>query len=210
MPMPMPTRTLAARAAALALVLAACDGGGPTLPPPVDETELTFVRFAEGTPPLETSSVSFWAVRGRDREGVIRYAAAPGEEEGEAFLAFEVPGGSLLRRADGSAFAPGDSVRITIRVLDPALFLFEFQPAGLRFDPRSPARLKVSYREADRDYDGDGDEDGEDGDFERELSFWRQERAGTPWFRVSTLRIEDLEEVEADIAGFTRYAVAGN
>lgn len=206
----MTIRTLAARAAALALALAACDGGSPTQERPVDETELTFVRFADGTLPLEAASVSFWAVRGRDREGVIRYVPAPGEEEGEEFLAFKVPGGALLRRPDGAPFAAGDSVRITIRVVDPGLFLFEFEPAGLRFDARSPARLEVSYREADRDYDGDGDEDGSDDDFERELSFWRQERPGQPWFPVSTLRIEDLEEVEADITGFTRYAVAGN
>jgi hypothetical protein len=206
----MMMRTPAARAAALALALAACDGGSPTLPRPVDQAELTFVRFALGAVPLQAASVSFWAVRGRDREAVIRYVPAPGEEEGEEFLAFKVPGGSLLRRPDGGPFAAGDSVLITVRVVDPALFLFEFQPSGLRFDPRSPARLEVSYREADRDYDGDGDEDGEDDDFERELSFWRQERPGEPWFRISTLRIEDLEEVEADITGFTRYAVAGN
>lgn len=206
----MRIRNRAAPAAALALALAACDGGSPVARPPVDETELTFVRFADGTLPLQAASVSFWAVRGRDREGVIRYVPPPGEDEGEEFLTFKVPGGSLLRRPDGGPFAAGDSVRITIRVVDPALFLFEFEPSGLRFDPRDPARLEVSYRQADRDYDGDGDEDGHDDDFERELAFWRQERPGQPWFPVATLRIEDLEEVEADLAGFTRYAVAGN
>jgi hypothetical protein len=206
----MTKRIPAALAAALGLALAACDGRSPTEERPVDETELTVVRAAEGTLPLQAASVSFWALRGRDREGVLRYVPAPGEEEGEEFLAFKVPGGSLLRRPDGTPFGAGDSVLVTITVVDPRLFLFEFQPGGLRFDPRNPARLEVSYRRADRDYDGDGDEDGADDDFERELAFWRQERPGQPWFPVSTLRIEDLEEVEADLTGFTRYAVAGN
>ena len=209
----MKIRTFAARAgAATALtLLAACDGASPTAGRPVDEAELTFVRFAGNALPLERASVSFWAVRGEDRVGVIRYAAPPDDDDGgEAFLTFKVPEAALLRRPGGAPFAAGDSVRITIGVVDAARFVFEFQPAGLAFDPRAPARLEVSYRAADRDYDGDGDEDGEDDAFERELGFWRQERAGLPWFRVSTVRIEELEEVEADITGFTRYAVAGN
>lgn len=210
---PMKIRTFAARAAAAAALalLAACDGSSPTAGRPVDETELTFVRFAESAPPLERTSVSFHAVRGQDRMAVIRYASSPDDEDGgEEFLSFKVPEAALLRRPGGAPFAVGDSVLITIQVLDAARFVFEFQPAGLEFDPRAPARLEVSYREADRDYDDDGDEDGEDDAFERRFGFWRQERPGLPWFRVSTVKIEDLEEVEADVTGFTRYAVAGN
>ena len=208
----MTTRTFAAHAGAALTValLAACDGASPTFARKVNETELTFVRFADAAPDLERTTVSFYAVRGRDRAARIRYVAAPGEEEGEEFLEFKVPEGALLRRPDGRPFAPGDSVLITLQIVDATRFLFDFQPSGLQFDPRSPARLDVSYRHADRDYDEDGDEDGEDERFEREFGFWRQESPGLPWERVATLKIEDLEEVEADVTGFTRYAVAGN
>lgn len=185
------------------------DGTGPD-EGGVPEDELTFVRFAETAPPLAQREVSFWAVRGADRGARIRYAPQAGEDEGEEFLEFEVPSGALLTYPDGRAFAPGDSVRITIRVVDASRFIFEFQPAGLRFDRRTPAELEVSYEGADRDYDEDGDEDGEDQEFEREFGFWRQERPGLPWFQVATVKLEDLEEAEAEIYGFTKYALAGN
>lgn len=199
------------RAPALLVCLfaAACDGS-PTTDDVVTEDELTFVRFGETAPSLQSTSVSFYAVRGDERIGRIRYQAQPGEDEGEDFLEFRVSEEALLRYPDGRAFAVGDSVRITVQVVDATRFLFEFSPAGLRFDPQHPARLEVSYEHADRDYDDDGDEDAEDESFEQTFGFWRQERVGLPWVRVGTLKVEDLEEVEADIDGFTRYAVAGN
>lgn len=192
-----------------AAALASCDGS-PTSGDRLPEDALTFVRFGETAPDLERSELSFWAVRGRERHGEIRYAPAPGEERGEVFLDFEVEESSLLRYPGGQPFAPGDSVLITLRAVDASRFIFEFQPGGLRFDPAHPAKLRVSYRHADRDYDEDGDEDAEDEDFERRFGFWRQEQVGLPWFQVGTLKVEDLEEVEAGIEGFTRYAVAGN
>lgn len=188
----------------LASLVAGCSDN-PVDPEPdaLPEEELVFLRFAAAAPAPADSVVSFWAVRGEDREVEIRLAPEEGEEEGEEFLEFEVSGGSLLRRPDGSAFQRGDSVLITIRLVDASRFMFEFEPSGLKFDPDHPAELEVSYARADPDFDGDGQDDEE-----LRFGFWRQEREGELWFRMGTVFIEDLSEVEADIEGFTRYALA--
>lgn len=190
-------------AAVLALLVAGCDRPVDPAPDALPESALSFLRFSTDAPPPTDSVVSFWAVRGEDREVEIRLQPEEGETEGEEFLEFEVSGQSLARYPDGRAFARGDSVLITIRLVDPSRFMFEFEPAGLRFDPDHPAELEVSYARADSDYDGDGVDD-EDLAF----SFWRQERQGELWYRMGTIFIEDLSEVEADIEGFTRYALA--
>lgn len=191
-------------AAVLALLLAGCNYN-PVDPVPdaLPESELSFLRFAAGAPPPADSVVSFWAVRGEDREVEIRLQPEEGEQEGEEFLEFEVSGQSLASYPDGRPFARGDSVLITIRLVDPSRFMVKFEPAGLKFDPDHPAELEVSYAHADPDYDGDGEDD-ED----LEFSFWRQEREGELWYRMGTVFIEDLSEVEAEIEGFTRYALA--
>lgn len=195
-----------ARTAALALLLAGC-GDTPVEPRPeaLPEAELSFLRLSTAAQPPADSVVSFWAVRGEDRAVEILLRPAEGETEGEEFLDFEVSGQSLLRYPDGRAFQSGDSVRITIRLVDPARFMFEFEPSGLKFDPDHPAELEVSYARADPDYDGDGDDDDE-----LEFDFWRQEREGELWFRIGTVIIEELSEVEAEIEGFTRYALASS
>lgn len=192
----------------LALALASCGGGGgPTGPVPTEE--LIFLRNLPGAPPLERTEVSFWAVAGDNAEVEIRYAPTPDDPDGDEWLEFKVPGNGLLRRPDGRAFARGDSVRITIRVVDPEVFNFEFEPAGLVFDPDHPAELEVSFRYADPDYDGDGDEDEDDEEVDRTFGFWRQEAPGSPWRSIGTVRIDDLEEAEAEIERFSRYALAG-
>lgn len=174
------------------------------------EEDLTFFRFAADAPPLSDTTVSFWAVKGDSREVEIRYESGTGAPYGGVCLEFEVDGDALLRRPDGTPFQRGDSVRITIRVVDPARFDFEFSPAGLKFDPAKPAELKVDYRWADRDFNGDGKVDAEDERIERSGGFWRQERAGDLWQRIGTVRIKDQMRVEANIEGFTRFAVASN
>lgn len=183
---------------------------GPEPVVEVPESHLTFLRFAESAPPLADSVVSFWAVRGEDRGVEMRLAPAGDGEQGEDFLQFEVPGDALLKHPNGRAFVSGDSVLITIRVVDATRFLFHFEPSGLQFDPKNPAELEVSYEYADRDFDQDGDQDADDRRVEREFGFWHQRRLGGLWAKMATIRIEDLEEVEAEITGFSRYALASN
>ena len=44
--------------------------------------------------------------------------------------------------------------------------MFDFQPAGLQFNPNDPARLKAEYQYADHDFNGDGVIDSTDADIE--------------------------------------------
>lgn len=169
-------------------------GGGP-----VPGEDLVFLRAAPDAPRLTTYDTSFVAVAGRDSEIRLRYAS------GEEGLRFELDKDALTRRPNGTRMRDGDTITIRIRVVDSGYFNFEFQPAGLRF--AEPAELRVSYRFAHPDFNGDGDVDEDDADFE--FGWWRQEMPGQDWERVGSVRIHDLDEVRADIDGFTRYALAG-
>lgn len=208
----MTTRTRAAVSALLLPgLLLACGDDEPTAPAddaPRDETELRFVRFPDSIFPRAQREGSFWAVAGEHRELVLRYEPDEPGEEAEEFLELDVPANALLRRPDGTAFEEGDSIRITVRVDDAARFLFRFEPSGLVFDPDHAAELEVTYRRAGDDLDDDGDVDDDDREFERDLRLWRQESPGDPWEPLGTLQLEELDEVEADITGFTGFALA--
>jgi hypothetical protein len=68
--------------------------------------------------------------------------------------------------------------------------------------------LRIRYAEAEGDFDDDGDADDDDAEIETRLAIWRQEAEGLPFLRLGTVRFDDLDEVEADLSGFTRYAIA--
>jgi len=191
-----------------ALLLAACsdDATGPVPEETRAESELTILRFDSTTVGRIPLQASFWAVRGEDRELVMRAQPAPGEVTGEEFLELEVEEDALLRRPDGTRFAEGDSVLITVTV-DPRRFLFDLQPSGLVFNPDEPAELSIRYVLADPDYDGDGDVDEDDFDFESELSIWRQARPSDPFARLPSFEIDD-DELEAELPGFSGFALA--
>jgi hypothetical protein len=170
--------------------------------------ELQFLRLDAAAPPLAATTASFWARKGTDRELRLYHRARLGEEDSTEFLRFRVDDESLDRRPDGSVIAFGDSVLITVTVIDLANLVVAFEPSGLRFDPDEPAELKFKFNETDDDLDEDGDVDDDDLSRETELAIWRQEFAGAPWVRLSS-RIEiELDEIEADILGFTNYAIA--
>lgn len=199
-------------ALALALVAAGCGDDDVTGPGEegVPGTQLTFVQPSDTAPPLLTRDTSFVATRGEDLKVTIFYEDRenPGEP-GEEFLEFELNDGSLLRYPEdhpraGALFQAGDTVTIRIQVAGDTL-LADFGPDGLEFDPDEPAELTVSYFEADRDTDDDGEEDE---DFEDEIDLWRQEAPGEPWFRAGRLTDVELDEIEADITSFTRFAAA--
>ena len=196
-------RTIALTTLAAALLLGGCKRGGTDNPPNVvPDNQLVLVQQAANAPPLATQEATFWAKAGDNAEVRIRYTT------GENCLEFKIPGNGLLRRPDGTAFRRGDSIQITIRVLDPNSFNFEFQPSGLRFDPEHPAELRMRYQYANPDLNRDGRVDAAD---ERSrLGIWRQETAGQPWVSVGTIRDADLREVRAQLRGFTKYAMASN
>jgi hypothetical protein len=187
----------------LLLALAGCEGGGTDSPPDeLPENQLVFIRQAADAPPLTASQATFWAKAGDNAEVRIRYTT------GENALEFKIPGNGLLSRPDGTAFRRGDSIQITIRLVDPSRFSFEFEPSGLRFDPDHPAELRMRYRYANPDLNGDGRVDSADERFD--FGIWRQERDGEPWRKIGTTRDTDFDEVRAELSGFTKYAMAGS
>jgi hypothetical protein len=150
--------------------------------------------------------VHVWAKAGENRRAFIRYEKV-GNYGGDVCLEFRIPGDALWKRPDGSVVAEGDSVLITITVMDPDRFDFRFEPAGLQFRPNEPAELRISYKWADRDFNADGVVDERDERFE--FGIWKQESDAANWFELGTIKDVDVEELRADIRGFTRYAMAG-
>ncbi|MGH7520052.1 MAG: hypothetical protein ACREMI_02115 [Gemmatimonadales bacterium] len=189
-----------------AVALFACgDNTGPGGRP---DAELNIVRHDSLAPPLVSNQASVWAKVADGRELHLNYQGATPADTGEEFLRFEIPGDALLRKPDGSAFQAGDSILITVTVVDSARFLFQFEPAGLVFNPEHPARLKVRYFDANHDFDDDGDVDSADDAIEHVLDLWRREAPGTLWFRVGSVKFEELDELDANILMFSEYAVA--
>ena len=190
------------------LGVAGCTDG--TAPAPLSRSadQLHFVRPAPTASSLPDTAVSFWAKRGEDRELRFQYNAQPGTGSGAEFLRLTVPSAALAQRPDGSAISVGDSVLISVRVIDPSRLIVEFQPSGLKFAAASPARLRFELGETDSDLNGDGVVNSADDSLKTQLSFWRQEAPGQPWFKVASAVFTDLNEVEADVFGFTGYALA--
>jgi len=187
-----------------AALLNCSDNTGPA---GVPEAQLHFVRQDVLSPPLDSTVAHLWAKVSEGRE--VRISYQPPGGSAEEFLRFEVPGDALLRKPDGTAFQVGDSILITITVLDPTgLFQFRFEPSGLQFNPDHPARLKLHYINADRDFDDDGDVDSTDDAIEHLLDLWQREGSTGPWFRVGSVKFEELDEVDANILSFSEYALA--
>jgi len=191
-------------AALCAWAAASCDN--PAAPKQLPGSELVFIRAAANAPPLATNQVTVWAKAGEGRQVPIPYMKVGGYG-GDDCLEFKIPGDALYRRPDGTLMQKGDSILITITVVDPELFNFRFEPAGLQFRSDHPAELRISYKWADRDFNGDGVVDDRDKRFE--FGIWRQETDASDWIKSATVKDANLEELRADIHGFTRYAVAG-
>lgn len=200
-------RTLLTLAVSAGLLACGNDGTGPRDNVKTD-AELNVVRASPSAPPLVATTASFYALKGENREVRLYYRPAPGSLDSTEFLRFKVPDESLDRRPDGSMIAVGDSILITVAVLDVSKLLVDFQPAGLRFAAIKPAELKLSFGEADDDLDDDGDIDGDDVAAEARLAIWRRETIADPWVRLSSVLNVSSDEVEAAITGFTNYAIA--
>ena len=167
----------------------------------------TIVGLPAGAPPLYQASASFYALKGEDREGSLYFQDGSGGP-GERFARLRVRAASLLSLPDGTPIAAGDSVLITLRVVDPAKLLVELDPAGLKFDPAAPATLELSYSATGGDLDDDGQVTQADSVLAGKLGIWRQETAGAPFVLLLSTRLLDLEEVTAQLHGFSRYALA--
>jgi hypothetical protein len=169
---------------------------------------LNFVRQDSTYKPLFSAQGKFWAKVGQGGTVRLVYQGSTPADSGAEFLRFEVPSDGLYRKPDGTPFAAGDSIQITVTVVDPKQFRFDFQPSGLQFNPDDPARLKVEYHYADPDFNGDGKIDSTDAAIARELSLWRREPPDSLWFQMAAVKSVELEDFEAAVLGFSQYAVA--
>lgn len=213
--MRFPLRSLTLATALLAGVGACADstgGGGGGKPP----SALNIIRLADTAPPLCADSTGGWVTR--DPAGQSTEFALVFPESGnladcnggstEDFLRLKIEKDAIQRRPDGSLIADGDSVFISVKWVGNDSLLFDLQPSGLVFDPANPAELKIEYGEAGSDLNDDGNTDGEDDDIETRLDIWRQEQPGDDFVRVGTAKLEDENEIEAKLNGFSRYAIA--
>ncbi|MEO8089806.1 MAG: hypothetical protein ABI703_05890 [Gemmatimonadales bacterium] len=172
-----------------------------------DPAALNVVRLAPATPPLFNPVDSFYAKKGEDREIRIYFQDEVGGS-GEEYLRLSVSAPSLLARPDGTLFQTGDSILIMVSVADPARILFDMEPAGLTFEPARPAELKIHYLHADDDFNEDGLVDALDDQIRQQLAIWKQETPADPFTRLGSVNEVTLEEIDVDIRGFTRYAIA--
>jgi len=194
--------------AVLAGAGASCsDSGAPSGDNSKPPSELNVIHVAPSSTPLFNSSASFYAKRGEDREVRIFFQDASGGE-GEEYLRLRVDAASLLATPDGTPILPGDSVLIQVSVVDPAEMLFDLQPTGLKFNPAVPARLTIHYDHAGGDLNDDGVSDGLDTSIESTLAIWRQETLADPFVRLTSVLTIQTAEAEAELTGFSRYALA--
>src|SRR5437870_8129923 len=195
-------RRLISALAILASASACSNSSGPVTAPP--RATLNFVVQDSTYKPILAAQGSFYAKVGEHREVRLVYQGSTPADSGAEFLRFEVPTDGLYRKPDGTAFGPTDSIRITVTVVDPKKFLFDFQPSGLQFNASDPARLRVEYHYADPDFNGDGSVDSSDANIEGLLSLWRREPPDSLWFQMAAVKSIELEQFDADVLRFSQ------
>jgi hypothetical protein len=204
----MASRRLLALAAAMLAAAASCtDSTAPDSDTERDATDLRLLAAPHSTPPLVTTQASFYAVKGRSTGVDIWYRPAAGRSDSSKYLEFRVGSNSLERRPDGTAIATGDSVLITVTVTDPTHFIIEFQPSGLKFSDGDQPTLKISFAACGDDLNYDGKIDAADAAMLSSLALWRQEGPFQPWFKLTSSVTPSVKEIDAQLGGFTGYAL---
>lgn len=179
-----------------------------TVPPPTPLASTpNFLHPVSGAPAISTPVVRFWAKVGVETIAYMYYRPRAGQTDSTAFVRFRVRNRSLTTRPDGTPLAAGDSLQITMTLVDTTNLIVDFQPSGLRFATGRPADLKISYLESSLTVGGapivGTNEQATTSPFRMGL----QEMPGTPWETLLSNVVIGTHEVEADVAGFTRYAI---
>ena len=187
--------------------LSCTDSTSPATTDTREPNDLRLLSAPYGTPALARTQVSFYAIQGKSSGADIWYHARPGATDSLKFLEFRVGSSSLATRPDGSAIAAGDSVLITLTVTDQTHFIVDFQPSGLKFSPSDEPTLKISFAACGEDLNYDGVADARDQAIMDGLSFWRQESPFQQWHKVSSTLVASVKEVNAQLGGFTGYAL---
>jgi hypothetical protein len=194
--------------AGVALAIGCGAAADSTAPEQRLTTDLRLLTVSPTAPALATTIASFYAVKGKNAGIDLYYRARPGRNDSTKFVEFRLGGASLDRRPDGTTIADGDSVLITLTVVNPTNLIVDFQPSGLTFSSKDPARLKMFFGECGDDLNRDGQVTSADDAIQQQLSIWRQETPLAPWIKVSSLVVKDNKEIDAELGGFTGYAVA--
>jgi hypothetical protein len=157
---------------------------------PGAQQSISFVRHVDG-PSLSRQAVSFWAVPGETRTATLGYA------DGTPLATLTIPQDALRRDASGQLIARGDSIHITMTLLDRKTFAVRFEPAGLRFVQQAPAVLSFNLARAGTKALGSGS-----------LSMWKQETPESEWTLVPSFVDRSARTLTAHIDGFTVYALS--
>jgi len=184
-------------------------GDGSVTRPP---GQLNFILLSRAAPSLCDSSVSFWAVKNgpQDAEGALEFPEDGVNCAGsrEDFVRLKIKKESLQLYPDGTPFQDLDSVLVTLTWVGSDTIMFHLEPTGLVFDPAHPAELTIEYDHTNGDLDDDGDVDADDARIEQRMGLWRQPTLADPFTRIGSVKFEDLDEIEAKLNGFSRYAIA--
>ena len=192
---------------ALALVLFAigCNSDGPT---EVNQ-DINFLRPAPDAPPLGLQVLTFNAVQGENTEVFMWYRSRTGEPDSSKLLRFRIRDQAQIRLPNGTALTPGQSVPITITVIDPVRLIVDLQPTGLRFTgDDDPADLTLWYAEQDDDINDDGVINATDASIEQTLAIYRRETLTAPWVKLTSQVVVESDEIEAVLTGFSNYVIA--
>ena len=196
-------RRLITLAALLALASCKDDSIGPG-----DDSNPTFLSPDPSAPPLGAQTITFDAVQGQDTEVFMWYRKRPDRTDSSKVLRLRIKDDAQIVRPNGTPLMPGQSVSITITIVDPVRLIADFQPAGLRVLGSEVADLTMWYDERDHDFNDDGVIDAADAAIEPTLAIFRRERVTAPWVRLTSDVVIETDEVEAEISGFTNYVIA--
>ncbi|MEQ1690152.1 MAG: hypothetical protein ABMA00_02615 [Gemmatimonas sp.] len=170
---------------------------------------LTFLSPAAGAPDVSTGPVSFYAVQGQDRIGEVAYVDPTSGGNGMLkLLRLRIRSRTQIIRPNGAPLAPGDSILITIQVIDPVGLIAQFEPAGLKFAGKDPAVLTMWFGATNDDLNHDGVVSGADSIIQQTFSIFRQASVGAPWTRIQSTLSAEVDEISASIPGFSNYVIA--
>ncbi len=182
-------------------------GEGITSPDTRDASDTRFLHVQHGFPPLVTTQVSFWAIKGKSTSVDLWFHASPGSRDSVKLLEYRMGPASLDRRPDGTAIAVGDSVLITLTVSDPYHLVVEYQPSGLKFASTDQPLLRLFWTACGDDLNYDGVADARDSALVDQIGIWRQEGPGLPWTKLQSTSTPAAQAIEAPLTGFSGYAL---
>jgi hypothetical protein len=156
-----------------------------------------FLAASPGTAPA--APVTFWAKQGEDRTGEIMAAGGTSGGNGDRLVRLRIRKDAQIVLPNGIALTPGDSVQITMQIIDPVTLNTQFEPSGLRFNGKKVAQLTMWYGRTNASMMPS---------LEKRLSIFMQESAAEPWRKVSSTVSAELDEVQGYIGGFTNYVIA--